>query len=381
MASIYLHIPYCERKCVYCDFYSIENLSSKDRFLAALHAEIDMYARLYAAAEPIETIFFGGGTPSLLSPDAIRSILDRIRSRFSVQGDAEITMEANPGTVSPDSFAGYLSAGINRMSIGIQSFHRHELEFLGRIHTADEGEAAVKDAYRAGFSNVNVDLIFSLPGQTRAQWEVTLHRALELHPVHISAYSLIVEEHTPLYSMVQKHIVTPIAENDDAEIYESTMEILGRHGYGHYEISNYALPGFECRHNLNYWNHSNYVSFGPSAHSFWRSSSLGAKRWWNDRSIDKYCAGIESGAIPPGGDEAITREQLIDEEIFLGMRRGRLDLARLVNEYAFKFPEPQEELIDAFIDEGYCTIDGHTVRLTPKGFMMCDALTERLVQL
>jgi len=379
MASIYIHIPYCERKCIYCDFYSIENLASKDRFLAALLNEIDMYALRYAA-EPIETIFFGGGTPSLLSPSVIASILDRLTARFRILPDAEITMEANPGTVTPDSFRGYRSAGINRLSIGIQSFHREELEFLGRIHSAEEAERAVADAYRAGFTNVNIDLIFSLPSQTRARWEETLRRALALHPVHISAYSLIVEEHTPLHAMVQKRIVTPIAETVDAEIYECTMDILAREGYRHYEISNYAKPGFECRHNLNYWNHSNYVSFGPSAHSFWRSSPSAARRWWNDRNIDRYCAGIESGSIPPGGEESIDRAQMIDEEIFLGLRRGELDLARLQRDYAFEFPDEQEDLVTAFIDEGYLTLADQIIRLTPKGFMMCDALTERLVQ-
>jgi oxygen-independent coproporphyrinogen-3 oxidase len=381
MASIYIHIPYCERKCIYCDFYSVENLSSKDRFLAALNNEIELYALRYGAAESIETIFFGGGTPSLLPPPVIKSILRLLFSRFRVLPGAEITMEANPGTVTPEAFTGYLGAGINRMSIGIQSFQRQELEFLGRIHTVQEAETAVMDAYAAGFTNVSVDLIFSLPGQTRSRWEDTLQRALELRPVHISAYSLIVEEQTPLYSMVQKRLVTPISENIDAAMYEGTMEILARQGYRHYEISNYALPGYECRHNLNYWNHSNYLSFGPSAHSFWRTSRTTARRWWNDRSIDRYCAGIESGGVLPGGEETIDRAAMIDEEIFLGMRCGRLDLARLQNEYQFEFPQRQNKLLESYIEDGYMTRDESTIGLTPRGFMVCDALTERLVQM
>jgi len=380
MASIYLHIPYCERKCIYCDFYSVENQASKDRFLAALNDEIELYAIRYAAAEPVETVFFGGGTPSLLSPSAIGKIMDQITSQFRLAPGAEVTMEANPGTVTPDAFRGYLDAGINRMSIGIQSFQRNELEFLGRIHSAEQGEQAVRDAFGAGFTNVSIDLIFSLPGQTRSRWMDSLQRALDLHPVHISAYSLIVEEHTPLYTMVQKRLVTPISENIDAAIYESTMDVLARNGYRHYEISNYALPRFECRHNLNYWNHSNYVSFGPSAHSFWRTSQTTARRWWNDRSIEKYCAGIESGEAMPGGEETIDRAQMIDEAIFLGMRCGKLDLERLRNEFDFSFPERQVELLRSFVKEGYLTFNKYVITLTPKGFMVCDALTEHLMQ-
>jgi oxygen-independent coproporphyrinogen III oxidase len=379
MASIYIHIPYCERKCIYCDFYSVEGLPSKDRFLSALRDEIDLYAIRYADAEPIDTIFFGGGTPSLLHPSTIAAILDQLRGRYHVAPDAEITMEANPGTITRESLSGYLSAGVNRMSIGIQSFQQSDLEFLGRIHSAQQAETAVKDAYGAGFTNVNVDLIFSLPGQTRTRWEDTLKRALDLRPVHISAYSLIVEENTPLYSMVKRHIVTPVTEIIDAAMYESTMDILARHGYRHYEISNYALPGFECRHNLNYWNHSNYLSFGPSAHSFWRITATTARRWWNDRSIDRYCAGIESGPDLPGGEETIDRDQMIDEEIFLGMRCGVLNLPRLKIVYGFEFPRVQNELLDSYIREGYMTRDGDIIGLTPRGFMVCDALIENLV--
>jgi oxygen-independent coproporphyrinogen-3 oxidase len=380
MASVYIHIPYCQRKCIYCDFYSVDIRSSQDRYLAALEKEIALYAQRYGDTEPIETIFFGGGTPSLLAPSVYTNILGILSRCFRVLPDAEITLEANPGTVTRESLAGYVSAGINRISIGIQSFHAHELGFLERIHTAEEGAAAVIDAYSAGFTNVSVDLMFSLPGQTRSEWEETLRRALELRPVHISAYSLIVEEQTPLYSMVEKRLVTPVAETIDAELYECTMEILARHGYGHYEISNYALPGYECRHNLAYWDHSNYLGFGPSSHSFWRLSPSTARRWWNDKSIDRYCTGIESGSIPPGGEEMIDRAQLVDEEIFLGMRRGKLDLLRLRSDHEFEFPGHQKELLGAWVEEGYITLDEHIVRLTPRGFMVCDALTERLVR-
>lgn len=379
MASIYIHIPYCERKCLYCDFYSIEGLSSKDRFLAALGEEIDLYSVCYGEAEPIETIFFGGGTPSLLAPSAIKKILDLICSLFNVEPDAEITIEANPGTITQASLSGYLAAGVNRISIGIQSLQQMELQFLQRIHSAQEAESAVKDAYAVGFKNVSIDLIFSIPGQTRSRWEDTLQRSLDLRPTHISAYSLIVEEGTPLYSMVKRGIVTQVSEKVDAAMYESTMSILARNGYRHYEISNYALPGFECRHNLNYWNHANYLSFGPSAHSFWRTSLRSGRRWWNDRNIDYYCSAIETGVVLPGGEETVNNEQLIDEAIMLGLRCGRLDLSRLATVYGYEFPAKKQGLMDSYIRQGYLTRDADIIGLTSRGFMVCDVLIENII--
>lgn len=379
MASLYVHIPYCEKKCIYCDFYSIENHSSMDHFLIALEREIGSYAADFAGREPIETIFFGGGTPSLLPPPVIGTILKRMRSLFTIASDAEITMEANPGTITPGAFSGYLEAGINRMSIGIQSFHADDLKFLGRIHTADEAEHAVRDAYRAGFGNVSCDLIFSLPGQTPAGWGETLEHALALDPTHISAYSLIVEEHTPLWAMVKRREVTPIAEAVDADLYEMTMRVMAEHGYAHYEISNYARPGFECRHNLNYWNHTNYIGFGPSAHSFWRESAQAGRRWWNERPITRYLELMGHTGRAVSGEEAIDRGTMAEERIFLGMRCGHLDLGAMKDEFGIDLGARARTLIDAWSEEGFVTIADHVLQLTPKGYMMCDAITEQLI--
>lgn len=379
MASLYVHIPYCEKKCIYCDFYSIENHASIPEFLRALSREIDSYADEFAARESIETVFFGGGTPSLLPPSQIRMIIDHMRERFTVRTDAEITMEANPGTIDQSAFEGYRRAGVNRMSIGIQSFNPSELAFLGRIHTAEEAARAVRDAYQAGFENVSCDLIFSLPGQTPEGWQETLHRALELGPKHISAYSLIVEEHTPLHAMVARREVVPLEESVDAGIYESTMRILEEHGYGHYEISNYARPGFECRHNLNYWNHANYLGFGPSAHSFWRESTEEGLRWWNERSIARYLEKIGAQGRAMAGSDPIDRASMIEEEIFLGLRCGTLDLAKLEREFGHAFDLQRRSLIEAYEEEGFVTRRDHRLSLTPRGFMMCDAIAEALI--
>jgi oxygen-independent coproporphyrinogen III oxidase len=380
MASLYVHVPYCEKKCIYCDFYSIENHASMDRFLAALDAEILSYAADFGSREPVETIFFGGGTPSLLAPSIIGGIISRFRTSFTVAPGCEITMEANPGTITPRVFEGYLEAGVNRLSLGVQSFHADELEFLGRIHTADEAERAVRDARQAGFTNMNCDLIFSLPGQTPARWRETLERALALGVEHISAYSLIVEEHTPLAAMVQRREVVPIDEASDAEIYTLTMDAMAASGYRHYEISNYARPGFECRHNTNYWNHTSYLGFGPSAHSFWRDSEFEGRRWWNERQITRYLARVDNSGRAVGGSEAIDKELMIEEEIFLGMRCGGLDLGRLQRVFGYDVEARMGAMLRDFEAGGFAVRRGPLLELTPKGFMMCDAMTERMVR-
>ncbi|HLP17118.1 MAG TPA: radical SAM family heme chaperone HemW [Bacteroidota bacterium] len=385
MASLYVHIPYCEKKCIYCDFYSIENHSTLSEFLGALAREIDHYALIYAGREPVETIFFGGGTPSLLSGSQIGAIIDQLRARFKLLPECEITLEANPGTVTRDSFKAYLAAGINRMSIGIQSFNQDELAFLGRIHTAAEAERAVLDAYDAGFRNVSCDLIFSLPGQTRERWGRTLARALALSPQHISAYSLIVEEHTLLSAMVKRREVTPISESADAEIFELTMEMLEDAGYEHYEISNYARPGFACRHNVNYWNHTNYLGFGPSAHSFWLTPPVHPpKRWWNERQITRYLAQIHSSPVAAAvsGFETLDQSAMAEEAIFLGLRCGRLDLDALEHAYGIDVTRRFGELLFEFEAGGFISREhaGRVIRLTPKGFLLCDAITDRLLR-
>ena len=227
MSSLYLHIPYCEKKCIYCDFYSIENMGSMELFLGALEREIGIYAKRYAPLSTFETIFFGGGTPSLLPPSTLENILNTLRSKFRITDDAEITVETNPGTVTLEKLRAYRAMGVNRLSIGIQSFHPDELQFLSRIHSADEAVACVENAHRAGFDNIGVDLIFSLPNQTPERWKENLRRAISLGPKHISAYSLIVEEHTPLFTMVQNKMVSPLPEDVDADMYSATIQMMG----------------------------------------------------------------------------------------------------------------------------------------------------------
>jgi putative oxygen-independent coproporphyrinogen III oxidase len=354
-------------------------MNSMEQFLCALEKEIAMYAGQYSPRESFETIFFGGGTPSLLSPSTLERILNAISTHYRIDSDAEITVETNPGTVDVEKLRGYRSFGINRLSIGIQSFHPDELKFLSRIHTADEASECVENAYHAGFENVSIDLIFSLPNQTPERWRENVRRAIALQPKHLSAYSLIVEEHTPLFTMVQNGTVTPLPEERDIEMYETTIGTMAECGFYQYEVSNFARPGFECRHNKNYWNHSNYLSFGPSAHSFWKENSTGGRRWWNARNIAQYCDAVGKGIFPVAGSETVDKEKMFSEAVFLGLRTGELSAAMLQQLYGVDILSTHGEKLKDFSDEHLLSIKDRRIRLTRKGFMVCDAIAESLL--
>ncbi len=355
-------------------------MDSKERFLSALKKEITMRGEEFANKETFETIFFGGGTPTLLSPKQMDELLSLLHKTFRIASNAEITSEANPGTVDVEKLRGYKNAGFNRMSFGIQSFHKDELEFLSRIHNAEEAERAIENAYEAGFENVSCDLIFSLPNQTAEKWKETLLRAIALKPKHISAYSLIVEENTPLSVMVKNKIVAPLPEETDAEIFETTMEILLQNGFQQYEISNYALPGFESLHNKNYWNHENYLGFGPSAHSFWRKEKSEGKRWWNARNIQGYCESIEAGKFPLSGSEIVDRKTLLNEEIFLGLRSGGIRLDVVKKEFGVDLLASHNKILTVYKNQNLLLVSDSLITLTGKGYVLCDAIAERLLE-
>ena len=354
-------------------------MNSMEQFLDALEKEIAMYADQYSSRESFETIFFGGGTPSLLPPSTLERILNALLSHYRIDSGAEITVETNPGTVDPEKLRGYRSIGVNRLSIGIQSFHPDELKFLSRIHTADEATSCVENAYRAGFDNVSVDLIFSLPNQTLERWKENIWRAITLQPKHISAYSLIIEQHTPLFTMVQEGTVKPLPEEKDTAMYETTLAMMAENGFRQYEVSNFAMPGFECRHNKNYWNHSNYLSFGPSAHSFWKEHSTKGRRWWNSRSIAHYCDAIGKGTFPVAGSENVEKDTMFSEAVFLGLRTGELSATTLQQLYGVDMLSDRSEKLKIFSDEDLLHINGRRITLTRRGIMVCDAIAESLL--
>lgn len=378
MASLYIHIPFCERKCIYCDFYSIAPQDSSDkhsliieRFLAALEKEIVLRSEELRFHTSYKTVFFGGGTPSILSPSDIDRIMNGLVSHFSLEPHAEITIETNPGTVNLEKLKAFRSMGINRLSIGVQSFRNEDLQFLTRIHTAEEAKQCMSDASAAGFDNISVDLIFSLPYQTIEHWHSNLVQALAHSLTHISCYSLILEPTTPLFRMVQSKQITPLDTEHDAELYEFTIEFLSSHGFKQYEVSNFARPGFRCRHNINYWSHNNYLGFGPSAHSLWDN-----ERWWNSADIITYADLLNKGVAPLSGGEHLTEKQLMDEAIFLGLRSDGISIENYSKRFQRNFLEDFQSNISHFERQGLMQIENNRLHLTPKGYLLCDEICQ-----
>ncbi len=315
------------------------------------------------------------GLPPCFLPQRSAVILDRLSRNYVISTTAEVTLETNPGTVDDQKLKEFKLAGINRLSVGIQSFDDNELKFLGRIHSAEEAKECIHMAQEVGFDNLSLDLIYALPGQRLKAWEKNLATAVSFSPKHISAYSLIVEEGTPLARMVERGEVSPAGEGMESEMFLFTMEYLATQGYEHYEVSNYAKPGFRSRHNSLYWNHDSYLGFGPSAHSFWSGDPLQKpERWWNVASIGHYCEMLAEGSAPMGGKECLEKADLLMEEIFLGLRTGGINLHRLHEEYGISLFDRHPEKLSKFLQEELLTLDREEIRLTAKGFLFCDGL-------
>ncbi len=322
--GLYIHVPFCRHKCNYCDFYSTTQMDLMPRYLAALLQEIDLlFNNPPSGGFDFSTLYLGGGTPSLLSPQHIETIFAKLAAHGSIHPQAEITLEANPGALDDEHLAAYRHAGINRLSLGIQSFIDCELAFLQRIHTAAEAKASFRAARQAGFDNISLDLIFALPGQSLSDWYCSLQQALELAPEHVSMYGLTIEEGTPLHRTLQQGLCKKIDEELEREMYLSGKETLEAAGYRHYEISNFARPGREAQHNQHYWDGSPYIGFGPAAHSF-----ADGQRWWNVRDVNAYCRSLLQGAEAVAGRETLDLLQLKAEAVLLGLRRREgIDLA------------------------------------------------------
>lgn len=309
--ELYIHIPFCARKCGYCDFLSAPaEKSVQAAYVQRLCREIEEASGLAQVYE-VSTVFFGGGTPSLLDAGHIRRIMGTIKDYYPVRADAEITLEANPGTIDQEKLEIWREARINRLSMGLQSADNRELKLLGRIHTWEEFLDNYRLARAAGFRNINVDLMSALPGQTCGGWKDTLLKVADLGPEHVSAYSLIVEEGTPFYVRYGEHPELLPTEEEDRQMYEDTRAILGRYGYERYEISNYARPGYACRHNLGYWNRTEYKGFGLGA-----ASLLENARTTNQSDLNKYLDGQYEGSR-----EELSEQAVREEYFFLGLRK------------------------------------------------------------
>lgn len=364
--ELYVHIPFCVKKCSYCDFLSAPATEqTKEAYMAALFAEIGGRAKDYKD-RIVTSVFIGGGTPSLLSGDSIRQLMEHIREGFSLAPDAEITMEVNPGTVTTEKLTAFYAAGINRLSIGMQSAQEQELKILGRIHDFDSFCQVYREAVEAGFTNINVDVMSGLPGQTLASYKDTLEKVLRLEPMpqHISAYSLIVEEGTPFAAMADRGELPLPEEDTERAMYEETIEVLAGYGFHRYEISNYALDGYECRHNVGYWIRRDYLGFGIGA-----ASLIDNVRFQNGRDLNAYLA---HPLACREEQQSLTTQEQMEETMFLGLRLIRgVSYPEFARCYGQTLEEVYGEVIARNEADGLLTVredeTGRRLMLTGRG--------------
>ena len=348
--ELYVHIPFCIRKCAYCDFLSAPaGKEVQEAYVDQLLKEIRGSGRAFLGYR-VRSIFFGGGTPSILETDRLCRILVLLKQEFACSEDMEVTVEANPGTVSEEKLAGYLEAGVNRLSFGLQSADDRELAVLGRIHTWDQFLAGYRAARKAGFRNINIDLMSALPGQTAESYRRTLEKVMALKPEHLSVYSLMIEEGTPFYEQYGTHPELLPSEDEDRRMYHDTKKILASGGYDRYEISNYAKPGYECRHNLGYWERIEYRGYGLGA-----ASLFNQVRYTNQTELSEYLKGNTEGTR-----EVLTGQAVREEYFFLGLRKTD---GVLPGAYAAHYEERIRKLISQQLLEEK---DGR-IRLTDRG--------------
>ena len=378
--SLYLHIPFCHTRCHYCDFNTYAGiLPLREPYVRALLAEIalagEQAQHLDGTPRRSRTIFFGGGTPSLLTVSQVQRLLDACFKAFAVDTNAEITLEANPGTLNQQQLVGLRAAGINRLSMGAQSFDANLLQTLGRIHTPEEIVQAIQYARSAGFTSINIDFMFGLPGQTMDHWRNTLERALELYPEHLSLYSLIVEEGTPFYSWVHEGRIKPTDEDVCADMYEFADQRLRAAGYINYEISNWSLPGHHSRHNLTYWQNLPYIGMGAGAYS-----SFGEKRFSNERDPAAYIRRLKAHEIPVVEREEIGRTQAMTETAFLALRTAMgLHLPTFEARFAESFAYFVGDRLKLVTEAGLLELQDEWLRLSMRGRLLGNEVFVRLL--
>ena len=360
--GIYVHIPFCVSKCIYCDFFSAPaDDAVKTAYIDVLCRQIKAESDRLSGNYEADSIFFGGGTPSIVDGEQLMRVLHEVRAGFNVSSDCEITVECNPGTVNDDLLKIYRTNGVNRLSFGLQSVNDDELKALGRIHTFRDFIKSYESAIRCGFDNINVDVMSAIPGQTLQGWRRTLKTVASFKPTHISAYSLIIEEGTPLYDMYQSGAKLKLpGEDEERAIYHSTGEILEADGYGHYEISNYAKPGRECRHNIKYWSRGDYLGFGAGA-----ASLIKNKRYTVAADTLLY---IDSSGECYEDPEELDANDCMSEFMFLGLRMMQ-GVSR--DEFRLTFGRQLDnvfgDVVRKYLSTGHMADDGKRIRLTEKG--------------
>lgn len=396
-AGLYIHIPFCNKRCGYCDFYTVaDRAASIPTYLDALRREMEFYA-----AHPVvtglsfETLYFGGGTPSLLNAEQLSSLINSAFTKFNFVANPEVTVETNPGTVDLEKLRSYRAGGVNRLSIGVQSFDATELRFLDRNHSADEAVACFDDARWAGFDNISIDLIFALPKQSLAAWKKNLQQAAALAPEHISAYNLTYEDGTPLTRQLNQGKIKSCSEEMQRSMQLMAMEYLPQTGLAHYEISNYARSGKESRHNQKYWDGSPYLGLGASAHSF-----VAGKRFWNIRNYKQYCERLAENKSPVADGEMVDVDKKCFEKLFLGLRQRRgVNLRSFESEIGMSVFEKYGAILTNFFSKNMnnqtlateltrgtqnlksklLKIENGFLRLTDRGVLLCDTICAEFV--
>ena len=369
--SLYIHIPFCVRKCLYCDFPSFSGMDGMfEDYVRRLCREMDEAAPSFQGIG-VKSVFFGGGTPSILPPALMGRIMDKIMSAYDVNSDAEISMEANPGTLDAAKLREYKSMYFNRLSMGLQAWQDRLLERLGRIHRVGEFEDNFLQARDSGFKNINVDLMFSLPGQTMDDWQETLEKVIRLDPEHISAYSLIIEEGTPFFDMYEKGQITETDENTDRRMYYLAKEMLSDKGFRQYEISNFAKEGFECRHNITYWRTEEYRGFGLGAHSY-----VDGTRFHNSADMKEYMAG--GGRLDM---EKLTPEEMQEEFMFMGLRMNEgISKEEFLKRFKTDITSVYGQEISELISEGLLTENKGRISLTDRGIDVSNQVFEKFIR-
>ena len=377
--ALYVHIPFCERKCEYCDFTSVAGTRNQHAYVAALRREIAMLGERVPRAV-LDTVFVGGGTPSLIEPELLAMTLEAVRGAFRLAPHAEITLEANPSSTSSTRAARWLDAGFNRVSIGVQSLEQDVLAFLGRVHDPERALAAIAEVRAAGFVSVNTDLIYAVPGLDDGRWRATLERVIAAAPDHISCYELTVEPGTPLHTSVRRGRVKPVDGDGALRQHAITVGTLAYAGYAQYEVSNFARPGHECRHNLAYWHNDYYLAAGVGAHGHLPASLAGpvlgvdggdaaAVRYRHGRGIAAYIAAAEAGRLP------VQDHELVDA---VAHEQERLMLALRLREGVALRDAPVLAEAAVLCDAGFLTLSGGIARVTPEGERVLNAVTLRL---
>lgn len=372
MAGIYIHIPYCRKACHYCNFHFSTSLGSIDEMIKALQKEIILQKDFLR--EPVETIYFGGGTPSILEPDKIALLIKAVQSTFGVKAGAEITLEANPDDISKDTMRALQEIGINRMSLGVQSFDDKVLTRLNRSHNSQQAFKAIENIRLAEIENITIDLIYGIPGQSDRKWRTNLVEAVQLDIQHLSAYALTIEEKTVFGNWYSKDKIAPVNDDGYASQYEYMCSFLKDSGFTHYEISNFAKPGFESRHNQSYWEQKHYLGIGPGAHSY-----NGKTRFFNVSNNPYYIRSMKEGQIP-FEKEHLSTEDRINEYLMTGLRtKSGISLNKLSSEFNYDLMALKGDCLHRYIDEDLMTDTGEHLVLTDKGLFLSDAIIVELM--